>query len=103
MLQQYVALKSSLRIVPWCYTTIRNDDFKRCCVLRWNNVATIQNNVATALLCYVALKNRRYQSSRVTGITFTPVGLFIEKVILNWTIRNDAQHGITTLLRHCFE
>ena len=84
MLQQYVALKSSLRIVPCnitfkvkCYTTIRNDDFKRCCVLRWNNVATIQNNVATALLCYVPLKNRRYESSRVTGITFTPVGLFI--------------------------
>ena len=23
--------------------------------------------------------------------------------MLNWTIRNDAQHGITTLLRHCFE
>ena len=41
------------------------------------NVATSQNNVATVLLCYVALKNRRYESSRVTGITFTPVGLFI--------------------------
>ena len=79
MLQQYVALKSSLRIVP-CNITFKvmlHDDFKRCCVLRWNNVATIQNNVATVLLCYVTLKNRRYESSRVTGITFTPVGLFI--------------------------
>ena len=37
--------------------TFLNDDFKRSTSLQcWSNVATIQNNVATVLYCYVALK-----------------------------------------------
>ena len=36
---------------------ICNDDFQRNTALQcWNNVATIQNNVATILYCCVALK-----------------------------------------------
>ena len=38
------------------HQTICNDDFQRNRELQcWYNIATIQNNVATILYCYVAL------------------------------------------------
>ena len=48
--------------------TIRNDNFKRNTSLQcWNNVATIENNVATVLKCYVALKIFVANRPRITS------------------------------------